>query len=136
MICHDEFRPASPYLSRNRVANPRRLRLGEGVRASAQRNVRFFEPLTDVVVEGELNQADWIHWWDKGGNRLDRMFPNLIEVVPRGNGKEQSPVFLRRPSLAATATNIRVERGRRLLPLPVIEMVQKCLKFIDGHALK
>lgn len=44
-------------------------------------------------------------------------------------------MFLRRPSLTATASSVRAERGREFLRLPVIEMVQKGLKFIDGHTL-
>ena len=64
------------------------------------------------MVESELDQVDWIHWWDERGNLPDRMFPDLIKVISRGDGKEQSPVFLRRPSLVVTATSIRVGRGR------------------------
>ena len=105
------------------MTNPRHLRLGEGVWAGAQRNVGSLEPLTDVVLESKLNQADWIHWWDEGGNLPDCVLPNPIKVISRGNGKEQSPVLPRRPSPTNTATSIRVGRGIQSLSLPVIEMV-------------
>ena len=88
MARHYKFRPALPYLSRDSMANPRRLWLSEGVRASAQRNVRSLEPLADVVAGSELDQADWIHRWGERGNLQDRMFPDLIKVVSCGDGKE------------------------------------------------
>lgn len=59
-------------------------------------------------MESELDQADWIDGWDERGDLLDRVFPNLIQVVSRADRKEQGPVLLWRPSFASTATRVRV----------------------------
>ena len=80
-VRHDEFRPTFPNLPRDSVTNPRRLWLSEGVWADAQRDIRSFEPLADIVMESELDQADWIHRWDERGNLPNRMFPNLIKLI-------------------------------------------------------
>ena len=94
------------------MTNSRHLWLGKGVRAGAERNICSLEPLADVVMESELDQAYWIHRWNERGNLPDCIFPNLIEVISCCDRKEENPVLLQGPSLTVTGGRVRMELGR------------------------
>ena len=114
VIHYGHFCPASSELFRDGGADPFRFQLGEGVRTGAQRDVCVFEPLADVVIEGELDQADGVHWRYQRRDTFDGLFPDVLEVVSCGDGKEEGPVVLWRPSLAAAARGLEQKEGKRL----------------------
>ena len=51
-------------------------------------NCTHFEPPVDIVVESELDQENGIHRQYQGRNPSDGMFPDVVKIVSRDDGKE------------------------------------------------
>ena len=51
-------------------------------------NCTHFEPLVNIVVESELDQENGIHRQYQGRNPSDGMFPDVVKIVSRDDGKE------------------------------------------------